>query len=60
MLGDLIQEFGLKLPQSFVPSEKNKADVLTGVRKTWLREPERLTEGVGAVSYVIRRDLDLI
>ena len=50
-LGDLIQEFRLKLQLSFVPSEKNKADVLTRVRKTWLRVPERLVEGVVAANY---------
>ena len=32
MLGDLIQEFRLKLQWSFVPSEKNIANVLTRVR----------------------------
>ena len=49
ILEDLIQEFRLKLQLNFVPSEKNKADVLTRVRKTWLWVPEHLAEGVAAL-----------
>ena len=51
MLGNLIQEFGLKLQLNFMPSDKNKADVLTRVRKTWPRVPEHLAEGVAAANY---------
>ena len=39
-----------------MPSEKNKADVLTKVRKTWLRVPELLAEGVAAVNYLENPD----
>ena len=52
MLGDLIKEFRLKLLLNFVPSEKNKADVLTRVRKNWLRVPEHLAEGMAAANYL--------
>ena len=37
-LGDLIKEFQLKVLVTLVPSEKNKADVMTRVKKTWLKE----------------------
>ena len=56
MLGDLIQEFGLNLQLSFVPSEKNKVDVLTRVMKTWLRVPEYLADGVAVENYLENLD----
>ena len=37
-------------------AEKNKADILTRVRKTWLRVPEHLAEGVAAVNYLENPD----
>ena len=37
-LGDLIREFGLKITVTLVPSQKNKADMLTWVKKAWLQE----------------------
>ena len=52
MLGDLIQEFGFKLQLIFVPSKKNKANV----RKTWLKVPERLAEGVVTANYLENPD----
>lgn len=36
ILRELATEFGLTLQVVFVPSEKNKADVLTRVKKPWL------------------------
>ena len=36
-LGDLIREFGLKITITLVPSQKNKADILTRVKKAWLQ-----------------------
>ena len=36
ILRDLINEFGLTMKVIFVPSSKNKADILTRVRKSWL------------------------
>ena len=56
LLEDLIQEFGLKLRLSFVFSEKNKADILIRVRKTWLRVSEHLVEGVAAANYLENPD----
>lgn len=40
ILKELLDEFGMKLHVCFVPSEKNKADVLTRVKKAWLGTPE--------------------
>lgn len=37
ILRELVDECGLKLCVVFVPSEKNKADSLTRVKKAWLR-----------------------
>ncbi|GAB1600005.1 hypothetical protein Ahia01_000278000, partial [Argonauta hians] len=36
ILSELVTEFGLSLRVTFVPSERNKADALTRVRKSWL------------------------
>ena len=36
ILRDLINEFGLKLSVTIVPTAKNKADALTRVKKVWL------------------------
>ena len=36
-LGNLIKEFGLKITVTLVPSQKNKADMLTRVKKAWLQ-----------------------
>lgn len=44
ILKDLIEEFRVNLRLSFVPSEKNKADVLTRVKKAWLGVPEEASE----------------
>ena len=35
-LRELVQEYGLYLQISFVPSMRNKADILTRVKKSWL------------------------
>ena len=37
ILRDLINEFGLVISVTFVPSAKNKADALTRVNKNWLK-----------------------
>ena len=37
-LGNLIKEFGLKITVTLVQSQKNKADMVTRVRKAWLQE----------------------
>ena len=37
-LGDLIREFGLKITVTLVQSQKNKADMLTRVKKAWIQE----------------------
>ena len=39
-LKDIIAEFGLDIVVSLVPTEKNKADALTRVKKNWLVEVE--------------------
>ena len=36
--GDLIREFGLKIIVTLVQSQKNKADMLTRVKRAWLQE----------------------
>ena len=40
ILQELMDECSLKLRVDFVPSEKNKADVLTRVKKAWLEVPQ--------------------
>ena len=35
-LGDLIREFGLKIPITLVSTQKKKVDMLTRVKKAWL------------------------
>ena len=40
ILQKLMDGCSLKLCVDFVPSEKNKADVLTRVKKAWLRVPQ--------------------
>ena len=37
-LGALIREFRLKITITLIPSQKNKADMLTRVKKAWLQE----------------------
>lgn len=44
IIRELIEEFGTTLRLCFVPSEKNKADVLTRVKKAWLGIPEDTSE----------------
>ena len=39
-LSELLSEYGLALRMTLVPSEKNKADVLTRVKRAWLKAPE--------------------
>ena len=53
---ELLEEFKLNLHVQFVPSEKNKADVLTRVKKTWLSAPEDLTQ-VAMTSCAAELDL---
>ncbi|XP_029641347.1 uncharacterized protein LOC115216286 [Octopus sinensis] len=48
VLGELIAEFGLKLNVVLVPSEKNRADALTRVKRAWLEEPEEARKGIAA------------
>ena len=36
-LGELIEEFQLEVSVTLVPSEKNKADIMTRVKKAWLQ-----------------------
>ncbi|XP_014789427.1 uncharacterized protein LOC106883070 [Octopus bimaculoides] len=48
VLGELIAEFGLKLNVVFVPSERNRADALTRVKRAWLEEPEEARKGIAA------------
>ena len=40
ILGELISEFKLQIKAVFVPSERNKADALTRIKKQWLVEKE--------------------
>ena len=40
ILSELLSEYGIALRMTLVPSEKNKADVLTRVKRTWLKAPE--------------------
>ena len=39
-LGNLIREFGLKITITLVLSQKNKADMLTRVKKAWLQKKD--------------------
>ncbi|XP_065667733.1 uncharacterized protein LOC136088022 [Hydra vulgaris] len=41
LLQDLIKEYNINITLKWVPSSKNKADVLTRVPKTWLNELSR-------------------
>ncbi|XP_029634935.1 uncharacterized protein LOC115210471 [Octopus sinensis] len=49
ILRELATEFNLKLSVIFVPSEKNRADVLTRVKRAWLQVPEDVKQAVAAV-----------
>lgn len=50
ILKELIETFDLKVRVAFVPSEKNKAVVLTWVKRVWLEGPEEDQErGVAMV-----------
>ena len=42
ILGVLISEFKLQIKAVFVPWERNKADVLTRIKKQWLVEKEQV------------------
>ena len=44
----MVDKFGLRLSIVFVPSDRNKADSFTWVRKRWLK----LEEDTAAVCYV--------
>ncbi|XP_076056330.1 uncharacterized protein LOC143034280 [Oratosquilla oratoria] len=44
ILGELIDEFSVKVIVTQVPSGVNKADALTRVKKSWLRVPEEQDE----------------
>lgn len=44
ILGELREEFQLQLEPVFVPSAKNKADVLTRVKRTWLESANDAAE----------------
>ena len=46
ILQELMDVCSLKLRANFVPSEKNKADVLTRVKKAWLGVPQEEEEEV--------------
>ena len=50
-LKELVTEFGLNIVVQLVPTEKNKADILTRVRKSWLvnSEVEHAHLSAGAV-----------
>ena len=43
ILGELISEFKLQIKAVFVPSERNKADALTRIKKQWLVEKEEVS-----------------
>ena len=50
ILGELICEFKLQIKTVFVPSERNKADALTQIKKQWLVEKEEVPvccQGIG-------------
>lgn len=49
---ELIAEFQLELIVVFVPSEKNKADALTRVKKSWLAKPTGLELQLACVADV--------
>lgn len=38
----MIREFALKVTVTLVPSQKNKTDQLTRVKKAWLKEKENM------------------
>ena len=42
IFGELISEFKLQIKAVFVPSERNKADALTWIKKKWLVEKEEV------------------
>ena len=42
ILGELISEIKLQIKTVFVPSERNKADALTQIKKQWLAEKEEV------------------
>ncbi|CAE1318271.1 unnamed protein product [Acanthosepion pharaonis] len=43
ILREIIDEFNLKLSVTFVPSDRNKADALTRVKKSWLKVEKAIT-----------------
>ena len=51
LLQDLIKEYNINITLKWVPSSKNKADVLTRVPKTWINElSQRNTKELAGVS----------
>ena len=57
MQAELVQEFSLRLQISPMPSEKNRADALTKLRKMWLNGLEK-PEGA-AVAVASLQTLDI-
>ncbi|XP_029643257.1 uncharacterized protein LOC115217646 [Octopus sinensis] len=57
ILHELTTEFNLKLSVIFVPSEKNRADVLTRVKRAWLQVPEEAKQDVAAVCHLSDSEL---
>ena len=43
IIRELVEEFNLVLKTTFVPTKKNKAGVLTRVKKEWLMGPENVS-----------------
>ena len=43
IIRELVEEFNLVLRTTFVPTKKNRADVLTRVKKEWLTVPEDMS-----------------
>lgn len=58
ILDELATEFDLRLSVVFVPSERNRADVLTRVKETWLQVLEDLEQGVAAVFQLSNLELE--
>ena len=54
VLADLMQEYALRLSVEFVPSEKNRADVLTRIRGRWMKmlgETDKSEVGMCCLTY---------
>lgn len=57
MLRELIREFDLQLRVTIVPSAKNRADVMTRVRKTWLKAPNEAAVAICCLNEDTLKDL---